>query len=392
MLRTLSCAFLLLVASAPSAEAATFRVDSTADVVDATPGDGVCASAGGSCTLRAAVQEANALPGPDRIRVPAGAYVLTRGGALEDGAVTGDLDLHGRVRVVGAGVGETVIDGSGLDRVFDVQPNARVTLAKLAVRGGDAGGSDLGGGIDAQFGTRLILKRLLVEGNEAFIGGGVASIGVLKVLATTIRQNVASVGGGLAVSAGSTIRSSTFNDNTATGVGAFTGEDILAQGPGTVTIVNSTITGQIETIAFCMPLSPPPCNEGADVVLANVTVNAVSRVSLGPDSGSFTLRNTIVEQCDAELISQGYNFVAPEGCVILGNLNGVVVGDTPLLGSLKDNGGPTFTRLPVAVSEAVDNGHPSPPGSGGNACEPTDQRGVERPRGLGCDIGAVEGH
>jgi len=388
MLRVLSCAALLM---ATSAQAETFRVDSTADAVDAVPGDGVCATADEACTLRAAVQEANALPGADRIRVPAGEYLLTRGGASEDDAVTGDLDLRGRLRVVGAGVGATIVDGNGLDRVFHVQPNARVTLVKIAVRGGNGVDTSLGGGVNAESASRVILKRLLVEDNEAFIGGGVASTGVLRVVETTIRQNIAAVGGGLAINAGSSIRSSTFNDNTATGVGLFTGHDIVAQGPGTVTIVNSTITGQIETFAFCIPASGP-CSEAADVVLANVTANVVSRVSLGPSSGTFTIRNTIVQQCDADLISQGYNFVAEEGCVILGNLNGVVVGDTPLLGSLKDNGGPTFTRLPVAVSEAVDGGHPSPPGSGGNACEATDQRGIERPLGMGCDIGAVEGH
>ena len=393
MLRTLSCAFLLLVATA--VEAATFRVDSTADAVDATPGDGACETAGGSCTLRAAVQEANALAGPDRIRVPAGEYVLTIAGAGEGDAATGDLDLRGRVRVIGAGVGATIVDGDGLDRVFDVQPGARVNFIKLAVRGGDTGGSGFGGGINAASGSRLVLKRMLVEGNAALGGGGVAATGRLAMSATTVRQNTAALAGGLAVFGDSTIRTSTFNDNTATGLGAFTGHDIVAQGPGPVTIVNSTITGQIQIIAFCTPGPGSSCSDGADVVLANVTVNAVSAIAqaLDPDDvyeGSFTLRNTIVLQCEAELISQGYNFVAPEGCTILGNLNGVVIGDTPLLGSLRDNGGPTFTRLPSAVSEAIDNGHPAVPGSGGNACEATDQRGVVRPGGLGCDIGAVE--
>ena len=41
------------------------------------PGDGVCADAGGACTLRAAIEETNALPGADAIVVPAGAYLLT---------------------------------------------------------------------------------------------------------------------------------------------------------------------------------------------------------------------------------------------------------------------------------------------------------------------------
>jgi hypothetical protein len=135
---------------------------------------------------------------------------------------------------------------------------------------------------------------------------------------------------------------------------------------------------------------------GADVVLANVTVNEVSNLAIDdgcqPDPGTVTIRNTIVGACDTDLLSQGYNFVQPEGCVILGDLTGVVVGDDPLLGSLKDNGGPTFTRLPVAASAAVDGGNPATPGSGGFACEPFDQRGVPRYLGLGCDIGATEAH
>ncbi len=64
----LSGAAILLAATVASA--ATFRVDDASDAVDLTPGDGVCATAGSVCTLRAAVQEANALPVEDRIRVP----------------------------------------------------------------------------------------------------------------------------------------------------------------------------------------------------------------------------------------------------------------------------------------------------------------------------------
>ena len=35
--------------------AATFTVDTTADVVDALPGDGACATSTGACSLRAAM-------------------------------------------------------------------------------------------------------------------------------------------------------------------------------------------------------------------------------------------------------------------------------------------------------------------------------------------------
>ena len=68
---TVGVAAAVLVA-APSARAATFTVNSRADAVDAAIGDGACATATGVCTLRAAIQETNALPGNDAISLPAG--------------------------------------------------------------------------------------------------------------------------------------------------------------------------------------------------------------------------------------------------------------------------------------------------------------------------------
>jgi hypothetical protein len=60
---------------------------------------------------------------------------------------------------------------------------------------------------------------------------------------------------------------------------------------------------------------------------------------------------------------------------------GDLVGVDPLLGPLGDNGGPTDTRLPGFLSPALD-------AAGG--CSGTDQRGVVRPQGTACDMGAVE--
>ncbi|MFO1200986.1 MAG: choice-of-anchor Q domain-containing protein [Burkholderiaceae bacterium] len=160
--------------------------------------------------------------------------------------------------------------------------------------------------------------------------------------------------------------------------------------------MNSTITGQIQTSSTCRS-EPSQSTSGADFVLSNVTVNDVSNVVAAldfctPDEGTFTLRNTIVQQCHANLISQGYNFVQPEGCVILGDLTGVVVGDDPILGSLKDNGGPTFTRLPVASALPSTEANPATPAAAASRASSTSAAGVPRLLGLFCDIGAVEGH
>lgn len=379
---------LLVLAVAPAAEAARFRVDSKADAADAVPGDGFCATIDGACTLRAAIQESNALPGKDRIRLPAGQYGLTRHGAGEDASATGDLDVRGNLRVLGAGPDVTIVDGKGIDRVFEVTGRGRVVLARLAVRGGKTAGADTaGGGIAVGANARLTLRRALVELNESAAGGGIASQGRLDVRTSTVRFNTATIGGGLAAGGEVGIHASTFNDNVASGAGGITGQDILGRGAGSITLVNSTVTGQIQRAVVCAT-PPTGCVPGPDFLLANATVKNVSHA--GPGSSQFTMRNSIVEECDAELVSQGYNFVAQEGCVVLGDLSGVVVGDTPLLGSLRDRGGPTETRAPSPVSDAVDGGHPAPPGSGGFACELYDQRGVERPLGLGCDMGAVE--
>ena len=103
-----------------AASGAAFTVNSSVDARDATHGDGICATSAGVCTLRAAIQETNALPGEDAIEVPAGDYVLTIPGSGEDAACTGDLDISDDLILTGAGLGETIIDAGGLDRVLDV--------------------------------------------------------------------------------------------------------------------------------------------------------------------------------------------------------------------------------------------------------------------------------
>lgn len=66
-----------------------------------------------------------------------------------------------------------------------------------------------------------------------------------------------------------------------------------------------------------------------------------------------------------------------------GTCAGLLLTADPQLGPLQDNGGPTATLLPGANGGAVDAvACPASPG--------TDQRGVARPQGALCDLGAVE--
>ena len=128
----------LTVGSVAPAHGASFTVTATHDAVDAAPGDGICADAGGSCTLRAAVMETNALPGADEISLPAGTYLLSISGRGEDGAATGDLDVADSLTITGAGDQTTAIDADGIDRVLHISGSATVLgLSGVTVTGGN---------------------------------------------------------------------------------------------------------------------------------------------------------------------------------------------------------------------------------------------------------------
>ncbi|MCP4248991.1 MAG: CSLREA domain-containing protein, partial [bacterium] len=143
----------------------TFVVTRTNDRVDAAPGDGVCATLGGHCTLRAAIMEANALAGEDTIEVPAGVYLLSLVGDAEDAAMTGDLDITDPLRILGAGLDDTVINGIGADRVFHLM-GPTVDIFDLTIRGG-ARPAGNGGGIQDSGPGSLNLTRVRLTDNTA---------------------------------------------------------------------------------------------------------------------------------------------------------------------------------------------------------------------------------
>src|SRR5512132_2050977 len=77
-----------------AASAATFTVDSTGDESDADLTNGICRTALGTCTLRAAIEQANALAGSDTIafNIP-GIGVHTISPALDLPALTDDAGV-----------------------------------------------------------------------------------------------------------------------------------------------------------------------------------------------------------------------------------------------------------------------------------------------------------
>ena len=81
--------------------------------------------------------EANAWAGADTIELPADTYRLTIPGRDEDEGATGDLDPKGELTIEGAGEASTIIDGGGVDRVFETLGGDDVlTISDLTIRNG----------------------------------------------------------------------------------------------------------------------------------------------------------------------------------------------------------------------------------------------------------------
>ncbi len=231
------------------ARAASFQVDSPLDARDADVGDGVCVTLSGTCSLRAAVEQANALESSDVILLPAGDYTLSLVGPNEDLAASGDLDLRGNLAVVGSDPASTRVFGAG-DRVFDVQLEAVVSLTRLGIHAGGAVNS--GGGL--QNSGTLVLTGCVVSGNggdmrAVLSGGGIFNFGLLTVSGGSISDNQVQ-GGMLAPVSGGGVYSTTamlltgvrIENNRALGNLA-SGGGVAGIAPGVVQIINSELVG-----------------------------------------------------------------------------------------------------------------------------------------------------
>lgn len=154
--------------------AASFVVNNTADAGDIDLGnpscDGGVGAPGFRCTLRAAIQQANAIAGLDTIVVSQGTYILNP--ALGSLIISDDVNISGDV---GAAV---TVDGGNALRVFDIQSGATVDMQSLSIRNGTANGI-------RNLGT-LTLSSAAVVNNG---GSGITNSGVLRVADSTISTN-----------------------------------------------------------------------------------------------------------------------------------------------------------------------------------------------------------
>lgn len=292
----------------------------------------------GADSLRAAITTANGNADPSNtINFDPGLTgVIQLGSALP--TITKDLTINAPALSI-------TISGDG-NRIFNVNSpgnNQTVSISGLNLTGANVNATD-GGAILVSTGDTLNLSDSAVYNNRAtsvIIGG---SGGALLNDGGTV--NLANV---------------TFNGNTAGNDGG-----AIRQNSGTMTLNNVTISGNSAS------------DDGGGISIGGGTAT-VSNSILGGNSN--TGGNS--PDCSGALTSADFNLIQSTlGCTVTLGANDIT-GQNPLLGPIQNNGGTTSTMALLVGSPALDTGD-------NGTCEATDQRGVARPQGTNCDMGAYE--
>ena len=281
-------------------------------------------------------------------------------------------------RFVGAGAGSTVIDGNGLDRVFDVR-NGDVSFSGLTIQGGAT--SNDGGAVRVAAGASASLSQSILQGNSADNGGAIASFGTLSLSDVEIRNNSASNDGGGISSMGGT---ATLDRVTLAGNQAQKG-GAIDHGGALLSLTNVTMSGNTAS------------NQGGalhldgdasllNVTVANNTAQDGGGIYVNGSGPLVTLQNTLLAN-NGGGNGSGARDVArpqPQHRRHRGSGRSRPTSSTPSasIAALADNGGFTRTHALLAGSAALNSGDSL-------AAPATDQRGAVR-NGT-ADIGAFEG-
>jgi hypothetical protein len=281
-----------------TAQAANFSINSTLDARDSNLSDGLCATASSQCSLRAAIEQANALDGNDVIELPAGDYLLSLIGANEDASASGDLDITSTLAILASDAGTTRILGSS-DRVLDVQLGAVASLTRVTLSSG--GAVSTGGGI-RNAGT-LVLSSCVITGNggdtrTVTTGAGVFNLGVFTMVGGEISNNQAQAtglipvsGGGAYSTTGMILTGVRIENNRALGNTA-SGGGLSALAPGVVQLISSGVVGNQAAFGGGIAIS------GADVTISSSLLagNTATRSGAGArvQGGVLNLNNVTI--------------------------------------------------------------------------------------------------
>jgi len=211
----------------PAGADTTFTVTSAADT-----GGSTC---GSDCTLRQAINAANAAGGQDTIR-----FAISGSSEIDLASELPAVSDPAGLTIDGAGATNVTINGGNAVRVISVDQGAGLTLADLSIENGNAGTGN-GGAIFNQAGTVTVSDATLSGNTSGASGGAIFNNGgVVTVSGSTFTANRAAsgAGGGILNTAdgGLAVTNSTFAGNAAGSGGA-----ILNTGGAGVVVSYSTL-------------------------------------------------------------------------------------------------------------------------------------------------------
>jgi parallel beta-helix repeat protein len=259
---------------------------------------------------------------------------------------------------------------------------ADLTLNKSTLSGNYAGYA--GGAILSRSGN-VTLTNCTLSNNTAHQAGGAiyATDSNLTLTNSTLSGNSANrshysyAGGIFSQGANITLANSTLSGNSAAYAGA------IWSWTGNVTLTNSTLSGNsaIQNAYRSIGNSGGIWTSSGAVALTNSTISGNSAVS---NSGGIYINSaTPTIQAINSIVAGNSSPGGDTNAAVNANSTNNIIGTDPALTALADNGGPTQTMRPLATSPAIDAADDA-------QCPATDQRGVKRPQGAHCDIGAVE--
>jgi hypothetical protein len=353
-----------LVLTAPSAGAATVITVDAASDLPADASHCLPTPFPGACSLRdafAAASSGGPAAGDDVIMTVAPsvtAITLTQGELLYDGGTGGAHSLS--IAAPGTTVTQTTAD-----RVMHSPGTGLFTISGFTLTGGNTTGQ--GGAIEA--GGAVDVADSALVGNTASDGGAIDLHGDLTLTRSTLADNRATSFGGAVESERSdaaVITNSTIAGNQAGALGGGLG------GVSDLTLVYSTIAGN----------SSP---RGANIDDNNGVLTSFGSVVARPGTGVNCSGLTATT-------SHGFNLEddAAASCGFSTSAGDLAPGTNPALAALGDHGGPGPTMLPSPGSPLLDAIPLASCQADGAKFVTTDERGVTRPQGTGCDIGAVE--
>ena len=368
--------------------------------------------------LISAIATANGTPGGGTlVLAPGCVYSLESANNTTEGG-TGLPVITGNVMIQGAGatIARSTATGVPAFRIFDVADGGILTLNSLTLSNGLANNGQQGGGAIFNHGTLTVTAGTFTNNSSPAAtgtsGGAIDSTGTLSVNTSTFSGNSAQEGGGIMNQSTATVTNSTFAGNNATDFGG----GALVNTAGTATVAGDTFVGNtgpgggaLDNDATLNITNSTFTNNtagtnggGAVVNFGTTTVNqstfSGNTAPFGANLYNFTgftlsMSMDIVAggltgtNCGggAAITDLGYNIDDGTSCGFSA-ANHSLSSTDPGLDALAWNGGSTETMALPAGSPAVDAIPPATPGCPGS----TDQRGIARPQGTGCDIGAYE--